>query len=88
MMKKDERMRFIVPAGVLAMACRQRRPDATRETPTVIAARDQLTPRERQVRPDGVTERPVVLKKPINVGGGKGPQLKTKAGSNEGPRDW
>jgi hypothetical protein len=36
-MKKDERMRFIGPAGVLATACKHRSPDATRETPTVIA---------------------------------------------------
>ena len=31
-----------------------------------------------------MAERPVVPKKPSNVGGGKGPQLKTDARSNEG----
>ena len=36
-MERDERISFIGPAGVMATACRQRRPDATRETPAVIA---------------------------------------------------
>jgi len=36
-MEKDERTSSIEPAGVMAMACRHRRPDATRETPAVIA---------------------------------------------------
>src|SRR5438309_7727620 len=40
--------------------------------------------RERQAGPYGVTERPVVLMKPGNAGGGKGPQLKGNARSNEG----
>jgi hypothetical protein len=35
-MEIDERTNFIGPAGVMAMACRQRRPDATREAPAVI----------------------------------------------------
>jgi hypothetical protein len=36
-MERDERISSIGPAGVMAMACRQRRPDATRETLAVIA---------------------------------------------------
>jgi hypothetical protein len=36
-MEIDERTSFIEPAGVMAMACAHRRPDATRETPAVIA---------------------------------------------------
>jgi hypothetical protein len=36
-MEKHERIRSIGPAGVLATACAQRRPDATREAPAVIA---------------------------------------------------
>jgi hypothetical protein len=35
-MENDERTSFIEPAGVMAMACAQRRPDATREAPAVI----------------------------------------------------
>jgi hypothetical protein len=36
-METNERTSSIGPAGVMAMACRHRRPDATRETPAVIA---------------------------------------------------
>jgi len=36
-MEIDERTSFIGPAGVMAMACTHRRPDATREAPAVIA---------------------------------------------------
>jgi len=36
-MQRDERTSFIEPAGVMAMACRHRRPDATREAPAVVA---------------------------------------------------
>ena len=34
-----ERMDSIRPAGVMATACKQRRPDATREAPAVIVVR-------------------------------------------------
>jgi len=44
---------------------------------------DQPAPRERQAGPLGVTERLVVLMKPGNAGGGKGPQLKGNARSNK-----
>ena len=36
-MEIDERISSIGPAGVMAMACTHRRPDATREAPAVIA---------------------------------------------------
>ena len=48
---------------------------------------DQPATRERQAGPCGVAERLVVLMKPGNAGGGKGPQLKTDARSNEGHGD-
>ena len=86
-MGMNERTSSIEPAGVMATACRHRRPDATREAPTVIAFRDQLATRERQAGPCGVAERSVVPRKPGNSGGGKGPQLKTDAISNEGHGD-
>src|SRR5215467_10368305 len=44
---------------------------------------DQPASRERQAGPFGVTERLVLLMKPGNAGGGKGPQLKGNARSNE-----
>ena len=48
---------------------------------------DQPTTRERQVGPYGVAERFVVPVKLGNSGGGKGPQLKTNARSNNGHGD-
>jgi hypothetical protein len=39
-MERDERTSFVEPAGVMAMACTPRRPDATRKAPAVIAVRD------------------------------------------------
>jgi hypothetical protein len=79
----------IGPAGVLATACRHRGPDATRETPAVIAQeRGQLATRESQAGPSGVAERLVLPRKPGNAGGGKGPQLKGDARSDKGVRDW
>jgi hypothetical protein len=50
--------------------------------------RDQPVTRERWTGSCGVAERFAVPVKPGNSGGGKGPQLKTNARSNEGPRDW
>jgi hypothetical protein len=42
-----------------------------------VAARDrQPEAREGQAGPFGVTERLVVPMKPVNAGGGKGPQFK------------
>jgi hypothetical protein len=38
-MERAERTSSIGPTGVMAMACRHRRPDATRETPAVILIR-------------------------------------------------
>jgi hypothetical protein len=71
----------------MAMACTHRRPDATREAPAVIIIRInwQLV-RDRPGRM-GVAERFVVPKMSGNSGGGKGPQLKTDARSDEGPGD-
>ncbi len=87
-MGEYERNNLMGPAGVLATTCRQRGPDATRETPAVIANGDQPATRESQAGPCGVAERSVLPRKPGNAGGGKGPQLKGDARSGEGPRDW
>jgi hypothetical protein len=86
-MESDERTGSIEPAGVMATACTHRRPDATREAPAVNRGKDQLATRERQAGPFGVAERSVLPKRPGNSGGGKGPQLKTDARSNEGHGD-
>jgi hypothetical protein len=86
-MEIDERISSIGPAGVMAMACRQRRPDATRETSSGDRTSDQLATRERWAGPREVAEGFAVPMKPGNSGGGKGPQLKTDARSNEGHGD-
>ena len=45
---------------------------------------NQLAARERKAGPTGMAEGLVVLAKPGNAGGGKGPQLKADARSDEG----
>jgi hypothetical protein len=52
-------------------------------SPSGDRSMDQLATRERQAGPYGVAERSVVPMKPGNSGGGKEPQLKTDARSNE-----
>jgi hypothetical protein len=47
--------------------------NATREAPAVQACDLQPDAREGQAGPCGVTERPVVVMKPGNAGGAKGP---------------
>jgi hypothetical protein len=49
---------------------------------------DQLATRERQAGLAGMAERLEVPMRPSNFGGGKGPQLKGNARSNEGQEDW
>jgi hypothetical protein len=49
---------------------------------------DQLAARERKAGLTGMAERLAVPRKPGNFGGGKGPQLKADARSDEGTGDW
>jgi len=57
-MERDERTSSIGPTGIMAMACRHRRPDAYTGSPSGDRSADQLAARERQAGPCGVTERP------------------------------
>ena len=57
-------------------------------SPSGDCNQDQLAARERQAGPYGMTERLEVPLKPGNSGGGKEPQLKGNARSNEGQEDW
>jgi hypothetical protein len=57
-------------------------------SPSSDRGMDQLAARERQAGLTGKTERLVVPTKPGNAGGGKEPQLKGNARSNEGQEDW
>ena len=56
--------------------------------PRCVARDGQPDTREGQAGRAGVAERFAVPLKPGNAGGGKGPQFKTDAASDEGPGDW
>jgi hypothetical protein len=57
-------------------------------SPSGDCSTDQLATRERQAGLSGMTERLAIPMKPGNAGGGKEPQLKGNARSNEGREDW
>jgi hypothetical protein len=54
----------------------------------VAACVRQLDAREGQAGLREVAERSVVVVKPGNAGGAKGPQFKDNAGNNKGPGHW
>ena len=56
---------------------------ATREAPSVRVRDAQPDSREGQAGPTGVAERPVVVVKPGNAGGAKGPWVKVNVGSGD-----
>ena len=56
--------------------------------PLGVVGDDQPDAGDGQAGRSGVAERLVVLPKPGNAGGGKGPQFKTNAASGEGRGDW
>jgi len=74
----------ISPAGVVATACKQQWTMRNTGSPSGDRSVDQLATRERQAGPYGMAEGLVLLMKPGNAGGGKGPQLKADARSDEG----
>src|SRR5450759_3644985 len=66
-------------AGAVAAACTQRKKHATREAPRRAGGIEKPEAREGSSGRCGVTERLVVLVKPGNAGGGKGPWFRTDA---------
>src|ERR1035441_4731838 len=70
-------------AGVVAAACTQGK-RTQQGKPLGVVRDDQPEARERWSGRPGVAERPVVLLKPGNASGGKGPWFKTDAGSGKG----
>ena len=70
-------------AGVVAMACTQGRRTQHGKPDSVVGRGDQPEAGDGQRGRYGVAERPVLLRKPGNAGGGKGPQFKTGAESGE-----
>src|SRR6516225_4413578 len=73
-------------AGVVAAACTQGK--RTQHGKPGVVSDDQPDAREGQAGRFGVAERFAVPLKPVNAGGGKGPQFKTDASRGEGPGDW
>jgi hypothetical protein len=69
--------------GVLATACTQGRRWQHGKPDGVVGRDDQPEAGDGQRGRYGVAERPVLLKKPGNAGGGKGPWFKTGAESGE-----
>jgi hypothetical protein len=70
-------------AGVLAMACTQGERWQHGKPDGVFGRDDQPEAGDGQRGRCGVAERPVLLEKPGNAGGGKGPWFKTGAESGE-----
>ena len=64
-------------AGVVATACTQGKRTQHGKPDSVVGCDSQLDAREGESGRYGVAERFVVLEKPGNAGGGKGPQFKT-----------
>ena len=60
-------------AGVVASACMQMKIDRNTGNPVGEARELQPVSREGQAGSSGVAERPVVVRKPGNAGGAKGP---------------
>ncbi len=76
-MGKRARQAPIPCAGVLATACKQRRRWQHGKPDAVDGRDDQPEAGDGQRGRYGVAERLVMLEKPGNAGGGKGPQFKT-----------
>src|SRR6516165_12016412 len=74
-------------AGVVAAACTQGK-RTQHGKPQGVVSDDQPDAREGQAGRSGVAERFAVPLKPVNAGGGKGPQFKTDVRRGEGPGDW
>ena len=72
-MAKRARQAPIHCAGVLATACTQGRRWQHGKPDSVVGRGDQPEAGDGQIGRYGVAERPVLLKKPGNAGGGKGP---------------
>jgi hypothetical protein len=81
-------MDSVEPAGVMAMACKQRGLDATREAPAMILTRSTGNSREPGRVVWGGGEARSVPMKPGNAGGGKGPQLEVNAIEATRRGDW
>ena len=72
----------------MASACLEEEIVETREAPAERGRGSQRELREEQARPCGVTDRLVLLLKPGNAGGGKGPDFWRVSGRDQQSGDW
>ena len=87
-MEEYERTDSIHPAGVGSDGMSAQGTIHNTGSPSGDRGADQLAARERWAGPTGMAERLALPLKPGNAGGGKEPQLKGNARSNEGREDW
>jgi len=73
MMEEYERIRFHQTCRGNGDGMQAKGTSCNTGSPSGDCSPDQPAPRERQAGPYGVTERPVILMRPGNAGGGKGP---------------
>ena len=73
-------MRPMDSAGVVTSACMQEEVVRNTGSPCGGERDSQPAPRERQAGPSRVAERPVVVRKPGNSGGAKGPWYRVDVG--------
>ena len=83
-----ERTSSVSPAEVVATVIPAKGTIRNTGSPSGDRSADQLAARERQAGPTGMAEKLAVPMKPGNAGGGKGPQLKTDARSDDRTGDW
>ena len=75
-------------AGVVASACMEEEIVGTREAPSMRGRGSQPELREEQAGSFGVADRPVLLMKPGNAGGGKEPDFWRVTGRDQQSGDW
>ena len=71
--ERERNVHPTIPPGYWRQHAYKRETDATREAPCVVECNDQPEAGDGLAGRNGVTERPVVLRKSGNVGGRKGP---------------
>jgi hypothetical protein len=91
--RQEERAKRALPmesAGAWVTACWQEEPCGNTGSPLQRLGKQARQPVAREGRTglDGMAERSVVLEKPGNAGGGKGPWFKSNARGRQKPGDW
>src|SRR5229473_4124303 len=88
LMESYERINFIRPGRGIGDGMQAKGTIRNTGSPSGDCGTDQLATRERPAGLTGMAERLVVPTKPGNSGGGKGPQLRADARSDDRKGDW